>query len=84
MPPAAASAARSIFPKSTTAATRHSSISPAITICVPLAPASIVNTVPTSQMTQGNFSQISQVIYDPATTVGLGRFGDADAVRRTT
>ena len=38
----------------------------------PLTPTSIVNTVPTSQMTKGDFSQISQVIYDPATTVGSG------------
>src|SRR5215831_5705284 len=38
----------------------------------PVAPSSIVNTVPTALETQGNFSQIPQVIYDPATTVGSG------------
>ena len=38
----------------------------------PLTPTSIVNTVPTSQMTKGDFSQLAQVIYDPATTVGSG------------
>src|SRR5215831_5862613 len=38
----------------------------------PLTPTSIVNTVPTSQMTKGDFSQLPQVIYDPATTVGSG------------
>ncbi len=38
----------------------------------PVAPASIVNTVPTTLETQGNFSQLSQAIYDPATTVGTG------------
>jgi Carboxypeptidase regulatory-like domain/TonB dependent receptor len=38
----------------------------------PLSPASIVNTVPTAQMTKGDFSQISQLIYDPATTIGSG------------
>jgi hypothetical protein len=38
----------------------------------PVAPASIVNTVPTTLETQGNFSQIPQVIYDPASTVGSG------------
>ncbi len=38
----------------------------------PVAPASIVNTVPTSLMRQGNFSEIPQVIYDPATTIGSG------------
>jgi hypothetical protein len=38
----------------------------------PVAPASIVNTVPTSQMTKGDFSQLPQVIYDPATTIGSG------------
>ena len=38
----------------------------------PVSPASIVNTVPTTLETQGNFSQISQLIYDPATTVGSG------------
>jgi hypothetical protein len=34
----------------------------------PVAPASIVNTVPTTLETQGNFTQIPQAIYDPATT----------------
>jgi len=38
----------------------------------PVAPAALVNTVPTSQMTKGDFSQLSQVIYDPSTTVGSG------------
>ena len=38
----------------------------------PVAPASIVNTVPTALETKGNFSQISQLIYDPASTVGSG------------
>jgi hypothetical protein len=38
----------------------------------PVAPAATVNTVPTSQMTKGDFSQIAQVIYDPSTTVGSG------------
>jgi hypothetical protein len=38
----------------------------------PVAPVAIVNTVPTSQMTKGDFSQLSQLIYDPATTVGSG------------
>jgi hypothetical protein len=38
----------------------------------PLAPVSIVNTVPTSLETKGDFSQIPQVIYDPKTTVGSG------------
>jgi hypothetical protein len=38
----------------------------------PVAPASIVNTVPTTQMTKGDFSQIGQVIYDPQTTSGSG------------
>jgi len=36
----------------------------------PVSPAAIVNTVPTTLMTQGNFSQLSQLIYDPATTAG--------------
>jgi hypothetical protein len=36
----------------------------------PVAPTAIVNTVPTTLETQGNFSQISQVIYDPASTAG--------------
>ena len=34
----------------------------------PVAPAATVNTVPTTLETQGNFSQIPQLIYDPATT----------------
>ena len=38
----------------------------------PVAPASIVNTVPTQLMTQGNFSQLQQLIYDPASTSGSG------------
>jgi hypothetical protein len=38
----------------------------------PVSPSSIVNTVPTALMTKGDFSQISQVIYDPASTVGTG------------
>jgi hypothetical protein len=38
----------------------------------PVAPASIVNTVPTVQETKGDFSQLAQVIYDPQTTVGAG------------
>jgi hypothetical protein len=38
----------------------------------PVAPTSVVNTVPTALETQGNFSQISQTIYDPSTTVGSG------------
>lgn len=38
----------------------------------PVTPASIVNTVPTAQETQGDFSQLAQVIYDPATTAGTG------------
>ena len=38
----------------------------------PVAPTSIFNTVPTTQQLQGNFSQIQQIIYDPATTVGSG------------
>lgn len=38
----------------------------------PVSPASIVNTVPTTLETQGDFSQIPQLIYDPATTVGTG------------
>jgi hypothetical protein len=38
----------------------------------PVAPASIVNTVPTALEMQGNFSQIPQTIYDPNTTVGSG------------
>ena len=38
----------------------------------PVAPATIVNTVPTTAETQGNFSGISQVIYDPTSTIGSG------------
>ncbi|MBS1829470.1 MAG: carboxypeptidase regulatory-like domain-containing protein [Acidobacteria bacterium] len=38
----------------------------------PAGPTSIVNTVPTALMTQGNFSQLPQPIFDPATTVGSG------------
>lgn len=38
----------------------------------PVAPTSIVNTVATSLQAQGNFSQIPQIIYDPASTVGSG------------
>ncbi|MDE3166991.1 MAG: TonB-dependent receptor, partial [Acidobacteriota bacterium] len=38
----------------------------------PVAPAATVNTVPTAQMAKGDFSQLPQVIYDPATTVGAG------------
>ena len=38
----------------------------------PVAPASIVNTVPTSLQTKGDFSQIPQVIYDPQSTSGSG------------
>lgn len=38
----------------------------------PVSPASITNTVPTTAMTQGNFAQLSQLIYDPATTAGVG------------
>ena len=35
-------------------------------------------------MTKGDFSQIPQVIYDPATTVGSRLLGHAHSVRRTT
>lgn len=38
----------------------------------PVTPTAIVNTVPTALETQGNFSQIPQTIYDPATTSGTG------------
>ncbi len=38
----------------------------------PVSPGATVNTVPTAQMVGGNFSQVSQVIYDPATTSGSG------------
>ena len=38
----------------------------------PVAPSAIVNTVPTALQTQGNFSQLPQLIYDPITTVGSG------------
>ncbi|HEY3742157.1 MAG TPA: TonB-dependent receptor [Bryobacteraceae bacterium] len=38
----------------------------------PVAPSAIVNTVPTQAMTQGNFSQLPQLIYDPNSTSGTG------------
>ena len=38
----------------------------------PVSPASITNTVQSAAMRTGNFSGISQVIYDPATTIGTG------------
>jgi Carboxypeptidase regulatory-like domain/TonB dependent receptor len=38
----------------------------------PVSPVSILNTVPTSQQTKGDFSQLSQLIYDPLTTQGSG------------
>jgi len=38
----------------------------------PVTPGSITNTVPTALETQGNFSQVAQTIYDPATTNGSG------------
>jgi hypothetical protein len=38
----------------------------------PVAPASVVKTTPTTLETQGNFSQIPQAIYDPASTSGSG------------
>ena len=38
----------------------------------PVTPTAILNSAPTTLMTQGNFSQISQTIYDPATTAGSG------------
>ena len=38
----------------------------------PVQPTSVLNTVPTTLETQGNFSQIAQSIYDPATTSGSG------------
>lgn len=38
----------------------------------PITPTSVTNTVPTTLMTQGNFSQLPQAIYDPATTSGSG------------
>jgi hypothetical protein len=38
----------------------------------PVAPASILNTVPTGLETKGIFSEIGQVIYDPQTTAGTG------------
>ena len=38
----------------------------------PVAPTSILNTVPTSLQTKGDFSQLSQLIYDPLTTQGSG------------
>ena len=39
----------------------------------PVQPAFVVNTVPTALETQGNFSQIPQIIYDPNTTSGSTR-----------
>ncbi len=36
----------------------------------PVTPSAIVNTVPTTLETQGNFSQIPQAIYDPISTTG--------------
>jgi hypothetical protein len=38
----------------------------------PVSPASVSDTVPTTLETQGNFSQIPLLIYDPNTTVGSG------------
>ncbi len=38
----------------------------------PVSPAATLNTVPTAQELTGNFQQISQVIYDPASTSGTG------------
>lgn len=38
----------------------------------PVSPAATLNTVPTQLMTQGNFSQLPQLIYDPASTMGTG------------
>jgi len=38
----------------------------------PVLPTAIVNTVPTTLETQGNFTQIPQTIYDPASTAGSG------------
>ncbi|HEY3937078.1 MAG TPA: TonB-dependent receptor [Bryobacteraceae bacterium] len=38
----------------------------------PVTPTATINTVPTALETQGNFSQLPQVIYDPASTVGSG------------
>jgi hypothetical protein len=38
----------------------------------PVSPTSVSDTVPTILETQGNFSQLPLVIYDPATTVGSG------------
>src|SRR3979411_2985287 len=38
----------------------------------PVTPVAVVNTVPTTLEVQGNFSQIPQLIYDPATTSGSG------------
>jgi hypothetical protein len=38
----------------------------------PITPTSILNTVPTTLQTQGNFSQLPQLIYDPSSTVGSG------------
>jgi hypothetical protein len=44
----------------------------------PVAPVSVVNTVPTTLQTQGNFSQIPQLIYDPASTSGSGSSATRD------
>jgi hypothetical protein len=41
----------------------------------PVSPSAVVNTVPTVLETQGNFSQLAQIIYDPATTSGAGTGG---------
>jgi hypothetical protein len=38
----------------------------------PVSPTSIVNTVPTAQQLKGDFSQLTQLIYDPNSTVGSG------------
>jgi hypothetical protein len=38
----------------------------------PVTPTAILNTVPTTLETQGNFSQIPQIIYDPNSTIGSG------------
>ncbi len=38
----------------------------------PVGPSAITNTVQSAAMLTGNFSGISQVIYDPATTIGTG------------
>ena len=39
----------------------------------PISTGAVLNTVPSALMRQGNFSQSSQVIYDPATTAGSVR-----------